>query len=271
MNPDHLLESLKKTNIDPKVLEALEKQEQQYKDTLEALESEEPLQPPVTQASVVQGNPIRVGTQVKAPTISEEIAQIERELGKDKKIVGSMGFAVKSYLDDYGNETWYVKNVSNGHVGITDIETTINRSAIEDLLKFADLDKIRKSRNLREALDNPKGSALLIRLTPEEYLKEMRKAKATLAEVTRIKDSYAPPSASLENAIRPAVYSQLGKYKLGTNKDPELAVKGLTGLEFIEWAMTEQFTESEIEHLIGEVSDSQVKRALLAKKSVMNS
>lgn len=200
-------------------------------------------------------------------SLKDEIAELEASVGI--ATTATTGKGNNKFLDEYGDETWYVKNISNGVVVIADIEgSRVERGGVLNLLNTPnDVDRIRKSSQLREALMVPyKGKALLQRLTQEEYLAEMRKIAAQKAEVNRIKETFSP-TVKNDHMIRPVVLASLEKYSLGQSLNPEIASKGWTHIEFINWAMTEDLSVAEIDHLLGFCTNADVRKSLYVKKA----
>jgi len=111
-------------------------------------------------------------------TTKSKIAELEKELGiYDSMPTSKKGAEAKSFLDEFGDETFYVENVSNGHVVISDVDMDkIPRGKVLDLLRFAPIESLKKSRDLRVAMSGYGGTRLLKRLTPVEYMQRMERA-----------------------------------------------------------------------------------------------
>lgn len=225
--------------------------------------------PPAPQESrFVPSEPAKapVVEQNAGVSIKDRIAAMENALGSASP--SSTVGAHKGFMDEYGNETFYVKNISNGHVTISDIDgVVIKRNAAVDLLQMADLDSIRKSRDLRGAMQMANGKQWLKRLTPEEYLQELNSAFINKTQIDKLK-SVNQPASDDPNKIRPVVLSKLEKLNLGYK--PDTAHLGMTPIEFVEWAITENLTDSELDYIIGSVTDLSIKKPLLNAKAKKN-
>lgn len=196
----------------------------------------------------------------KQMSLKDRIASIERELDGGTTVNFSKNSSsAKTFLDDMGDETFYVENISNGHVVISDIDMDkVARGSVIDLLQFGDIDTIKKSRDLRVALSGHGSAKLLKRLTPEEYLDKIekqlsnkRKIELFRAKADMEKDTYKAP-----DPVRPIIESKLEKLRL----------RALSPIEFIEWIQTEQLTISELDRIQGEVQDNDIRMFILERK-----
>jgi hypothetical protein len=224
------------------------------------------------------------------------IAALERALEGQTTSEKSVTPKAATYLDDFGAETYYVKNISNGHVSVSDIDLTVKRGKSEDLLKFAALEDIKKSRDLRAAVgydkkSGPYSQTLLLRLTPEEYEIEKIKELQNKQKIDQFKQNQANIYAHQQtqqqqqtqtyNAItqqkiaqpqtpriRPTVLSKLEKLRLSSV--PENAHLGLAPEEFVEWAITENLSLEELDFIISHpnvINNSNIRTALYEKRS----
>ena len=227
---------------------------------------------------------------------TERIEALERELDDAPKITSNVTAKAKSYLDDFGAETYYVKNISNGHVSVSDIDVTVKRGKSEDLLKFADIDDIKRSRELRAAIGyerkpNPYNRTLLLRLTPEQYEEEKVKELKNKQKIDQFKQNQAVAHANFQQTqqqstqthngitqqriahpqtprIRPTVLSKLEKLRLSSV--PENAHLGMAPEEFVEWAVTEDLSIEELDFIISHpnvVNNPNIRTALYEKRS----
>lgn len=229
------------------------------------------------------------------PNQTERIRALEDALGENSTNTKSVTPKARAYLDDFGAETYYVKNISNGHVSVSDIDVTIKRGRSEDLLKFAELEDIKKSRDLRAAIGydkkpNPYKKTLLLRLTPEQYEEEKIKELRNKQKIDQFKQNQAVAHAQhqqlqqqpqTQNAItqqtilqpqtpriRPTVLSKLEKLRLASV--PENAHLGLAPEEFVEWAVTEDLSIEELDFIISHpnvVNNPNIRTALYEKRS----
>ena len=203
----------------------------------------------------------------------------------------SLSSEKKNYLDEAGNDTFYVKNISNGHIVITDLDITIQIGIVSDLLTQASLEDCYASRDIRKNLVGVNGKApWLKRLTQQEYYDEMEKALQVKKRIDverqqeTIKQSQHQNQASgntpFQNApssepamkIRPMVYGKLEKLRLSKDSDPENSKYGMTASDFIEWVMKESLSENELNHILGDPIVSKmhnVKAAVVDKMTIM--
>jgi hypothetical protein len=177
------------------------------------------------------------------------------------------------YHDEFGNETFYVKNITNGHVIITGIGIdSIPKGSVVDLLEYTDLKTLKESYHLRRALSENSGKPLLKRLTVEQYRKEKELKSFTQSKISQMKKEIYVEEAKKEgknvtNPIRPVVLAQLEKLSLG--KKPETKAQGITPLEFIEWMESENFTVDELDHILSLVQDTDVKMYVIQRKQLL--
>lgn len=171
-----------------------------------------------------------------------------------------------------GDETWYVQNISNGHVVISDIPMdAIKRGQTVDLLELSSLEDIKKSRDIRRALSsNTHGKTLLKRLTPEEYDDVLLRQEETTKKIAIYKQNAAIRAASgemkdqIKSKVRGVVLSKLEKLRLGVESDtPAL---GITPVEFISWAENAALTVAELNYILGSTTDREVRSHALSLK-----
>jgi len=179
-------------------------------------------------------------------SIRNRIAEIEQELGEASPAISTRAAA---FLDELGNETFYVENISNGHIAISDLGVTIKRGTSQDLLWESSLEQVKNSRDLRAMLARVTDRPLLKRLTPEEFL---YKKEIELQNKRRIEQMKANPPTEGTQAqprprIRPTVLSKLEKLRLST--EPKSAHLGMTPIEFVQWVVTETLTAEELDFI----------------------
>jgi hypothetical protein len=75
------------------------------------------------------------------------------------------------FLDKEGKSTWYIKNISPNHIIISDIDITIKRGRVLDLLRETTAKQIEKSRDFKQQIE----IGNLKRLTEKEYIIELEK------------------------------------------------------------------------------------------------
>lgn len=216
--------------------------------------------------------------------LKAKIAELERELGAGAP---SSTLDAKTFMDNSGNETFYVKNFSGRHVLISDLDIPkIPVGETVDLLKYASIEDLKKSRDLRTALYGIGKDQLLKRVTELEYYEAMRQAvsqkkKVDIVrqqEILRLQNQQSPnqlypherPAMAAEKKIRPAIEAKLGKLNLIYDKEPENARLAMSAPEFISWVQNEQLTHAEIEHIMGHPAVNKqhdIRAALLEKKA----
>lgn len=281
------------------LMEKLQKQNQQAGfDTTESVipSTQQPVrssipQDPAPQQEEQMTTDATVEELNKKPSTKERIEALEQELGERGQDTSKATPKAKAFIDEYGNETWYVKNLSNGHISISDLDITIKRGRCDDLLKFANIEDIKKSRDLRAATSDVENRVLLKRLTPEEYLDEKQKEVATKRKIQDFKNTQAYTAVQAQqqqtqavNAttqqrsptpqtprIRPAVLSKLEKLRLSSV--PESAHLGLSSEEFVEWALTEDLSSEELDFIATHpnvVNNSNIRTAVFKRKSELD-
>ncbi len=245
--------------------------------------------PPIKAAEelVDYKNPVteeNITTMMGAPKrgIRERIQEAELRTGRDHGALPGKALTEKSksYLDEFGEPTFYVKNVSNGIVVICDLERTDNssgimgenkiaRGAVVDLLAEYSMEALNKSRELRSALSS-KGrnkQQLLQRLTPEEYLDEIEKEAINAEKIEKFRAMAELRAAAGETkpkkAIRPAIDAKLLQLQLSYSNEPH---KGISPVEFIQWLNTEKLTLDELEYILSGVDDKDIRMFIHAKK-----
>jgi hypothetical protein len=227
--------------------------------------------------------------------IASKIEELEKELGESQSINSSPKRA-GIFNDDLGNETFYVKNISNGHVTVkglkdNDPDIVISVGDCLDLLRDRTLEELKSLRDLRAACDEYSERPLLKRLTPEEYYEEKKKRLQSKKIIERERENMAATAMAAQqqqqttqpiNAmtqqrvaqpqtprIRPAILSKLEKLRLST--DPINAHLGWTSEEFIDWAVNAELNNEELDYIISNpvvINYNNVRTALLEKKSI---
>lgn len=214
----------------------------------------------------------------KSSSIKQRIQEAEARLGIDHSFsaVKSRSEQARSFFDEFGEETFYVKNISNGIVVISDLdrgqngisgENRIPRGAVIDLLSQYDLETLRKSRELRTAISGRGSQLLLKRLTPEEYLEEIEREAQNKEKIEQFK-VMAELKASTgqskpKKPIRPVIESKLLQLQLSYSDTPH---KGITPVEFIQWLNTEKLTLDELDYILSGVDDKDIRMFVHAKK-----
>ena len=247
---------------------------------------EEPVRQLPPKRATIQTPAQRIVQPSSQRNLKSEIEEIERELGEGPITAPKRDAA--TFLDNMGNETFYVKNIGGRHIIITYIAgmDKIPVGTSVDLLQSADLDVLKKSRDLRRYLQSSGPGRELERLTEEEYFEEIKKMRDNRRKVGAMKRQedhrantrprerelmpHERPFEPQERPIRPVILSKLGKLALKYDKDPEHARLAMTSREFIIWAQNEPLTHADIEYIMGDpsvVKDHNIRAALLEKKA----
>ena len=227
-----------------------------------------------------------VSTPVQTPTVPEgatattesplrsKIEEIEQQLGKAPISVTDSTAKARVYLDDYGDETFYVENLSNGHVVVSDLNITIPRGKSVDLLQSAAIDDLKKSRDIRTMLAGATARPMMKRLTPEEYFENIKLELANQRTIEELKARQQQTEGETKTApeaqakIRPVILSKLEKLRLFYV--PESSHLGLSPIEFVKWALTENLTSGEFEYVLSHptvIDNSEIRTPLLERKS----
>ena len=255
-------------------------------------QNQQPVQQSVQQS--VQQPVQQSDVSSSSKSLRDRIDAIEQELGESSQTISTVTARAKVYLDEYGNETFYAENISNGHIVISDLDITIPRGKSVDLLKSGVLDDLKKSRDLRAMLAGDTDRPMLQRLTPEEYfikrqtelsnkrkVEQLRTQSIQQAQFQQQQNSQNMQNPQFQNQqfqntqsvskIRPTVLSKLEKLRLSTV--PENSHLGLTHIEFVSWALTEKLTGEELDfitthpNVVNNNNSNEIRQALFEKRS----
>jgi len=231
------------------------------------------------------------GSAIKSSSLKDRIKALEEEYKGESKPF-SLNKGKNNYFDEMGNDTFFVKNISNSHIAITDLDITIPLGKVEDLLTYVSLEDCYKSKDVRRCFVGGNGkSPFLKRLTMEEYADEMEKAIQTRKKIDverqqeTIKQSQSynqmqgnnqfqnnPVAPEQAPKIRPMVLSKLEKLRLSKDPDPENSKYGMSPSDFIEWVMKESISENELNYILGDPVVSRmhnIKAAVVDKMTLM--
>lgn len=170
-----------------------------------------------------------------------------------------------SYLDEMGRETFYIKNVSDMGVYITSIAGIIARGEVIDLLTRTDLETLTKDQSLRAEVDRTKS---LKRLTKEEFIKEYSDYEEMLRrkEVERNEIGLRPTISDEKPVISIEVLDKIDRLKYYYSPDQKSAENCVTPNEFMEWLILAKLSLAEIDHILNNAPNAEIKAFLFKKK-----
>ena len=193
--------------------------------------------------------------------LTDKIKALQNELGNSK--ITDKATSVKSFLDDYGNETWYVKNLTNTHVIVemnrtreSDESITITKNSYVDLLAMTSLEYIHKSQSLRKCFND----RLLERITPVEFFDYLNKKAEDVKRADYITKKDEKEDTK-KDPIRIVTKTKVEKYK-----DFLKTGNGITTADFINWVQNEPLNEEEIEYCMSSTTDKDIRTILIHKK-----
>ena len=205
--------------------------------------------------------------------LKEQIEMLESQLSSadNVNLNPNSSLSARSFLDDFGDETFFVQNTSNGHVMITDLDLKIPRGKVLNLLKYNHIDEIKSSRDIKIALSaNPRSNPLLRRLTPEEYItrltEEVNNEKKIdhYRKVSQLRaQTGEAESVNKQETTRPIILDKINKLKLGYSDQFH---KGITPVEFAQWVNIEDLTKNELDLILGHVDDQDLRILINEKK-----
>ncbi|HRZ18503.1 MAG TPA: hypothetical protein P5136_00360 [Methanofastidiosum sp.] len=233
-----------------------------------------------------------VQTQPKVEQVSDikkRIAELEKDYFAGSGMPLAPTVASSSYRDELGNETYYVKNISNGIVALSDLEIVIKQGQVCDLLHSADIEDLSRSKELKRTLQGTvETPAWLTRLTQREYLEELEKAAVMRKKIETVKrqdsirqmQTQQPANSPFQNPAvpqdvprtRPMILAKLEKLRLAFDPDPEISKFGIAPVEFIQWIMAEALSEEELNEILGNPvvqKNHDIKAAIVEKMTIM--
>jgi len=211
----------------------------------------------VTITGTTPVNPISSGTVQSSPSnhssnITDKIKALENKINSTKSVEPNR-MGPDLYKDDYGQNTWYIKNESGMHVSLGDtMGITIRKGEVLDLQSRVPEDVILKSKDFMARIRNISGG--LKRLTPEEYYVELQAQDEQNRKVQALETAKYLNSREgniTPQTIRPLIESQLNKLDLFYDKNPEISSKGMDPFIFVKWVMEEKFNVEEIDSMLG--------------------
>jgi hypothetical protein len=198
---------------------------------------------------------------VEGNNLTDKIKSLQTELGH-YTASSNKPKSVNEFFDDYGNETWFIKNLTNTDV-IVEMSRPekgedciiIKKNTYEDLLAVSSIEKIKTSQSLRKCLN----SDILKRITPAEFLEYLEKKKDDKKRADYL--SKDTPESKARNGVRLVVTTKMEKFK-NFIKDGV----GITQEDFIEWVQNEPLNEEEIEYCMSSTTDKDIRTILIHKK-----
>jgi len=170
----------------------------------------------------------------------------------------------KKYLDEMGEPTYYVQNISNGHVVLSHLNLTIPSGKVKDLREDIDVETLSKSPDLRQAL-SPQ-SHLLKRLTKSEFdqLLKVQLRQEQNIKIQATNPEIADNEGNIKEAkvnITPKCQSMVEKLKLYYNK--ETKDKGITPEQFKIWLQNFIPTDDEKDYMMSVIGDKTIRTILI--------
>jgi len=208
--------------------------------------------------------------------LREQIERLESQLQSADyvNLNATSTLTARSFLDDFGDETFFIQNTSSGHVMVTDLDLKIPRGKVVNLLKFNSLEEIKASRDMKIALSaNPRSNPLLRRLTPEEYIAKLteevnnEKKIDHYRKVSQLRaQTGEAQSVNKQETARPIILDKINKLKLGYSDQFH---KGITPVEFAQWVNTEDLSKNELDLILGHVDDQDLRILINEKKKTL--
>lgn len=241
--------------------------------------------------SIISDGSMESGKQ----SLKDRIKSLEAEY-KGSTVSAPKDSLKKSYLDEMGRDTFYVKNISGNHIAISELEFTIKKGSVENLLEVASLEDCYSSRDLKKLMNGYAGeSPALKRITEEEYADEMEKAVISKKKIEAVRQQEAirqyknqsgqnqnnqnqnnpfqnpTPRVDKSAKLSYKVVGQLEKLRLSTALDPEDSKYGINSAQFIQWMWQEVLSDEELDHILGDPIISKfpdIKYAVIEKKTI---
>ena len=236
---------------------------------------------PIEPARPVYENPVKNNG---ADDLKRRIAEAEELIGITPRTASTSEI---TFRDSSGDETLYVRNICGMHIVLSDLEIEkipVGKSV--DLLRYASLADLKKSRDLRKCLYGTGKEKTLKRLTEQEYYEDIqrealnKKKLDALQNQEQLRTQNAQQEANAyphdrttfakqNQTVRGVIEAKLGKLMLRADKDPENSKFAMQSPEFIGWIQNEPLTHAEIEYIMGHpavIRDYDIRAALLEKK-----
>lgn len=200
---------------------------------------------------------------IEGTNLTDKIKSLQNELGH-YTANSSKPKSVNEFLDDYGNETWFIKNLTNSNVIVefertqtSELCVTIEANSYQDLLGgeiSIPIEKVRTSSSLKKCLND----SIFQRITPTEYYDFMIKRKENIKRANYINKT---DSSQKKEGIRLIVTAKVKQFK-NFLKDGS----GISQEDFINWVVSEPMSEEEIEYCMSSTLDKDIRTLLIHKK-----
>lgn len=240
-----------------------------------------PKDPPVERTIEQPISSVKTSTTSSIPTgLSDRIKEMEKRVGVKTERSADVEGPTNIFLDDTGNVTWYIKNVSGSHVILGDLGLKISKGAVANLREEAKIEQIEESSHLIRQLRFKN----LIRLTPEQYLGELERIAESQRQLNALEAQKGIGDVTTHkttvNKPRPLIESQLNKldlyYQFEEDQDPnkyadeeKAKLRQMDPITFIKWIISEKFNEGEVDYMLGHpriMSNPDIRAALLQKR-----
>ena len=242
-----------------------------------------------------------VENQQQPMSLEEKIKRFEAEYKGGLSIPKQSETMASSYLDEYGRDTFYVKNISGNKIHLQlskEPESSgilIPKGFVVNLLESATIEECLTSKDLNKLLmgfvnDPP----ALKRITKQEYADEMEKFILTNRKIEEQKrqeslrqrqmtqaqnQNQMQQNMPFQNPVRQEVaskpnykiMSKIEKLRLSTAVDQEDAKFGITSAEFIQWMWQEYLSDEDLDYIMGDpivMKFPEVKHAAIEKKTI---
>ena len=203
----------------------------------------------------------------------DNIKSIDDVVGSISKISSTpmrASDATRSFLDEFQQPTYFVKNVSGKNYYLPIIKETIPINASIDLLsRVGDVDKLTADSGLRIATVTHKR---LKRLTKEEFKIEQDKYAAALNLIEEQKNNIElrrGDTSSKASVIRLFVREKIDRLKMHYSDNVSEAKAGLTPTEFKEWLVFADLNPAEVEEALNATNDPEIRTAVFQKKAAL--
>jgi hypothetical protein len=206
--------------------------------------------------------------------VLDRINQTDSLLGSSQSKLSPATRSTASFNDGYGDETYFVENISSMDVILGDLGGTpqnpgsalIERGTLIDLLQRSDLADLKKSKHLRTCM----ADGFLLRLTQEQFNQKFSQKEDNARRIAKAREDAKNRPASDTSVMRDARFStknQVDRLKMFYSNDKDISAHGLTPYEFMEWSATEKFEDGEIDYIVSMIDNADVRSFLYKRKA----